>query len=247
MQGIKVNIVDTQDKLCLLIRLLSNKKVLYVDCEGDDLCRYGKIYTIQIYYPNDERLVHIIDLCKLQNPFYIRYGDKTLEDILMQCKLVMFDPRNDVDALYAFYKVLPINVVCLQLAEVAYRKQSYCSVRFLNGLDKCINNYCITSLTREERVIKHKISKQLREGQFNFTKFICNSSNSNPEIVIYSCVDVICMPELELKTFAHLKPPAQQWVEEESKKRCLRAKTFMSFQQIHSKNNALPPPLNFRV
>lgn len=246
MLPIKVNFVNDTTKLVQLIDILSNKHDLYVDCEGDDLCRYGKLYTIQIYYTNNERLVHIVEATKIQNLFTIKSNNITLGDILTRTRLVMFDPRNDVDTLYNHYNVLPTNVICLQLAEVAYRKQTHRPTTYVNGLGRCIDNYCYESICSKERMIKRKIGEQLKKGNFDFSKFICSSDNNDEvDVVIYSCVDAVCMPELERKTYLCLSDAARLWVDNESKKRCEKAKTIITFDQIHSRSNAIPPPMIF--
>ena len=86
-----------------------------VDLEGNDLCRTGKIYTIQVFIPSLNE-AYILDCRKLEKSDVVQ----CLKDILASpsIKKYMFDCRSDADALYHQYGLKLNNVIDIKLYEV---------------------------------------------------------------------------------------------------------------------------------
>ena len=83
---------------------------LYVDLEGTDLCRHGRIALITIYISPLEK-TYLIDVTALGEIAFttpaLDEGETTLKTLLEDehTPKVLFDCRNDSDALYNLYKV----------------------------------------------------------------------------------------------------------------------------------------------
>jgi hypothetical protein len=135
--------------------------LLFVDAEGNNLCRYGTLSLVQIHIPQSGR-TFIIDIFVLgavafsttipclsydlsstspttSLPFPdISEGDGiSLKSILESPGIIkcFFDVRNDADALYNLYAISVNCVVDLQILEIATRKGRR---RLLNGLARAI-------------------------------------------------------------------------------------------------------------
>ena len=98
----QAEVVDDVQKLSAAVDDLAVKSTLYVDCEGEDLSRYGALYTVQIYDGGPERRVYIVDIDKLGMSAFssVSANGTTLRALLEVKRVVMFDPRSDVDALW---------------------------------------------------------------------------------------------------------------------------------------------------
>lgn len=133
--------------------------LLFVDAEGNNLCRHGTVSLLQIHIPQTG-LTFIIDISVLGTvafstttpclsydlsstwrtaPFAgLSEGDGiSLKSILESPGIIkcFFDVRNDADALYNLHAISMNCVVDLQVLEVATRPGRR---RFLNGLAKAI-------------------------------------------------------------------------------------------------------------
>ncbi|GMH38103.1 hypothetical protein BSKO_05987 [Bryopsis sp. KO-2023] len=139
-------LVDTRDSLLQCLRDLetcmsAKDAVAAIDCEGVNLCRHGKLCTLQIRC-RDGAQTYVIDVVTLtSDAFSISlesgFSIKSMLEDRDSLKL-LFDPRNDSDALYHQFGVFPQNVFCLQLAEVAHRRATGKVVNYVMGLDKMI-------------------------------------------------------------------------------------------------------------
>ncbi|KAG9319337.1 hypothetical protein KVV02_004632 [Mortierella alpina] len=245
-------VIDDVLMLSAAVDELSQKDTLYVDCEGDKLSRYGALYTVQIYDGNPQRRVYLVDVDILGASAFdsVSTLGNTLRSLLETKRLVFFDPRGDIDALWNLFQVMPGNVLCLQLAEIAYRRRTKTRAiwepSYVNGLGKCIDQYCRGSLTRNEIAIKARVSSELKAGRFQYSDFKLSNSNDSQDMRIYACADVLCLPELE-KTFwqGSLCSGGEQWVLENSRSRCARAKEYVARDVFGSKKNAIPPPFSY--
>lgn len=136
------NFIDTPTKLCSVLdsiyNLPTNPPSLYIDLEGDNLCRHGTISILQLFNSSTEQ-TYLIDIHTLADKAFTTRGKNgsTLTDILESSMIpkVFFDVRNDSDALYSHYKIRLQGVQDLQLMELATRNFAG---RFINGLAKCI-------------------------------------------------------------------------------------------------------------
>ncbi|EWC48045.1 hypothetical protein DRE_02624 [Drechslerella stenobrocha 248] len=126
-----------------LVNLPASPPSLYIDLEGVNLCRYGSISIITIYvYPLD--FTFLIDVHNLGDAAFTTPGTEnpgvTLKSILEDpaVPVVLFDVRNDNDALANTFKVRLAGVIDIQLMEVACR---WGSKRYLNGLSRVLRTY----------------------------------------------------------------------------------------------------------
>lgn len=141
-------LIDTQESLLECLRdvercMSTEDAAVAVDCEGVDLCRQGKLCTLQLRCRGATQ-TYVIDVVVLKKDAFdvsldSGFSIKALLEDSGHLKL-FFDPRNDTDAMYHQFGVFPRNVFCLQLAEVAHRRSLGMSVKFVKGLDKMIRS-----------------------------------------------------------------------------------------------------------
>lgn len=143
----RVILVNTFGSLLRLLYMVEvvvirNEGVIAVDFEGMKLCRDGHLCIMQMTCSSDPTLVYVIDVYDLgQRCFEVRTPKGTsLKSMLEDPDLrkVWFDPRNDVDALYHQFGVLPRGIFDLQMAEVAERRGRGLNCRYVSGLQKCL-------------------------------------------------------------------------------------------------------------
>lgn len=106
-------ISDIKQKIAERIALLA------VDCEGNSLSREGALTIITVA---TEEKVYIFDVQKLGQATFSSGLGEILED--ESHKKLMFDCRQDSDALWHQFKVKLSGVLDLQLLEVIYRRES---------------------------------------------------------------------------------------------------------------------------
>lgn len=107
-------LIDTTQALSDLISKLygldHTRPALFVDLEGYDLCRHGRIALITIY-ASPLATTYLVDVTILGEASFTTEGDnlpgKTLKSLLEDKTVpkALFDCRNDSDALYNLYKV----------------------------------------------------------------------------------------------------------------------------------------------
>lgn len=107
-------VVDSVERLSevvpTLFHLATNPPSLYIDLEGRDLCRHGKISLISIFAAPLQKVflidVHVLGADAVGSPS--ESGGRNNLRILLENKSipkVLFDCRNDADALYNLFKV----------------------------------------------------------------------------------------------------------------------------------------------
>ncbi|KAF8317622.1 hypothetical protein DL93DRAFT_513037 [Clavulina sp. PMI_390] len=158
-------LVDTLDALsAALVDIVRAQRVsanpaeplLYVDIEGNDLCREGTVSLVQIHLPSIRKTL-VIDITILgaaafshsiplprEFESYASPSSPFSNDAPVSLKTILespwilkcfFDVRNDADALYNIYRISMNSVVDLQILEVATRRGKK---RLLNGLARAI-------------------------------------------------------------------------------------------------------------
>merc|ERR1719326_508846 len=103
---------------------------------------------------------------------------------------VWFDPRNDVDALYHQFGIMPAGIFDLQLAEVADRRNRGLNVHFVQGLYKCLTQ--CPALQAEQKVFAERINslgKGLFEPMNGGDYGIFQQRPLNPVILVYAAHD----------------------------------------------------------
>ena len=111
--GLQDAISDIKQKIAERIALLA------VDCEGNSLSREGALTIITVA---TEEKVYIFDVQKLGQATFSSGLGEILED--KSHKKLMFDCRQDSDALWHQFKVKLSGVLDLQLLEVIYRREN---------------------------------------------------------------------------------------------------------------------------
>lgn len=107
-------LVDTAELLsetvATLYDLPTKPPSLYVDLEGFDLCRYGRVSLVSIY-ASPLKKAFIIDVHVLKDSAFTTGAsnnpERTLKTLLEDEEIpkVLFDCRNDGDALYNLHNV----------------------------------------------------------------------------------------------------------------------------------------------
>lgn len=135
--------------------------LLYVDLEGNDLCRDGTVSLIQLHLPSIQE-TFVIDVTVLGSAAFSASipsslpdssdqtalsdssspsleGPISLKTILESPEVIkcFFDVRNDADALYNIYGISMKSIVDIQILEIATRRGPR---RLLNGLARAIRN-----------------------------------------------------------------------------------------------------------
>jgi exonuclease 3'-5' domain-containing protein 1 len=135
--------IDTESKIASLVAKLQDLPTkppsLYIDLEGINLSRHGRISILQIYVlPLDE--TYLVDICSLQERALLAMAShkgRNLLGILESPDIpkVFFDVRNDSDALFTHFNVQLAGVVDLQLMQLA---TSSFPRKYVSGLEKCL-------------------------------------------------------------------------------------------------------------
>ena len=175
--------------------------LLFVDAEGNNLCRYGTVSLLQIHVPQTEQ-TFIIDIfvfgavafsttipcfsydlsstssptTPLPFPDISSEGDGiSLRSILESPGIIkcFFDVRNDADALYNLHSISINCVVDLQILEVATRKGKR---RLLNGLARAIR---LDSSLEPEELARWLDIKEKGKAMFRATDSHVNAAGPN--------------------------------------------------------------------
>lgn len=241
----KPYIIKNIDDLKIMLNEIKDKLNIYIDCEGNNLCRYGELYVIQIYYENINENVFLIDVISFKKEkidfFRYTYNNINLEKIFLSTKITKFfyDPRNDVDSIYKEYKIVPKRVICLQLSEVAYRILKNIYNPKVNSLNKTLLKYI--NINNEHLKIKDKIKKKMDNNNFNYKNFIITNLNINSDIIKYCCIDVLYYPLLKEKLYEKLPLKYQKWVQYNSTNRCILCYSELKIEEIKNKKRAVAP------
>lgn len=199
----RVNLVDSFGCLMKLLRHLEiicqghvngSEVNLAVDFEGVKLCRSGALCLVQLTCSDDPTLVYVLDVYVLGNrAFTLQTPNGTSMKGLLEdhnIRKVWFDPRNDVDALYHQFGIMPRGIFDLQLAEVADRRNRGLNVHFVQGLYRCLTQ-CPT-LQSEQKVFAERINtlgKSLFEPANGGNYEIFQHRPLNPVILVYAAHD----------------------------------------------------------
>jgi exonuclease 3'-5' domain-containing protein 1 len=135
-------IVSTIENIPAAVQAIAREFEIAVDCEGVDLSRTGKLCLLQVGLTNGT--VYIFDITLLgSQAFNVSAGNTSLKVILESSAIlkIMFDLRNDSEALYHQYGVSLNNAFDVQLSELAIRRTTGGQTKFLNGLQRVIENH----------------------------------------------------------------------------------------------------------
>lgn len=199
----RVNLIDSFGLLLRLLRHLEylcnggtngHEVTLAVDFEGVKLCRHGALCLVQMTCSDDPTLVYVLDIYVLgRRAFVMETVNGTSMKSLLESesvRKVWFDPRNDVDALYHQFGIMPKGIFDVQLAEVADRRNRGLSVNYVQSLYKCLGQ--CPSLQGEQKVFADKINdlgKKLFEPSYGGNYEIFQQRPLNPVIMVYAAHD----------------------------------------------------------
>jgi exonuclease 3'-5' domain-containing protein 1 len=212
--GIAITFIDSEKEMGEMLEQLGMAKVVNVDFEGIELGRDGELCLGQFHVANSE-LVYVVDFAKEGfDPFHC--GLKQIMESSSILK-VFFDPRADSDCIYAHYKVVMKNVLCLQASEVAYRRANGYRVRYVIGLKRTLDEHI--------QIKNKRAMNEIKERGFQLFNPITGSLQvfkSRPletAILHYAAVDVFYFDQLKVRLFDSLTNSRQTWVLKESEKR----------------------------
>lgn len=226
-----ISLTDTPEAVIKLIDSLASSDVpstppsVYIDLEGVNMSREGSISILQVYILPTEKSF-LVDVYKLGEQAFSTPNKSgvTLKSILESQLVpkVIFDVRNDSDALYSHFGIRLGGVIDLQLMELATRSRRG---KFVFGLAKCLDRDLIQ--TPEELKVRGDIKKRGKElfapdqgGRYE----VFNDRPLDPAIMDYCVQDVQLMPQLWHIYNAKLKKLPTKWatrIEQETKARLL--------------------------
>lgn len=224
-------LIDTVASLTSLLQglppLQKGRPDLYVDLEGDDLCRHGTLSLVTIFVES-RRSVHLIDITTLREQAFAASDSqgRTLRLILEADSIVkvFFDIRNDSDALFSHYGIRVQGIEDVQLMELASRYAHSSKLRF-NGLAKCIESN--PDLDPRERrgwsVVKDRGKRLFRTGKDGYAIF--DRRPLPAEVLEYCVQDVTFLPKLRDSYRAKLCNASWRKVQEETLTRITLSQT----------------------
>ena len=167
--------------------------VVAIDVEGAKLSRSGQLCLLQIACNDAPSRVYVLDVVVLPQALYISTPAGTsLKSILEDSRVLKlwFDPRNDVDALYHQFQILPQHIFDLQLAEVATRRSRGLQVKYVSSLQKCLS--VCDRLDQAQKTFAEFISrrgKELFEADLGGSYEIFRQRPLFHQILVYSAHD----------------------------------------------------------
>jgi exonuclease 3'-5' domain-containing protein 1 len=222
-------LIDTEDALRIALSKLQGHPITppsyYLDAEGYKLGRFGTLDILTLYIlPLREALV--IDVYTLQqNAFSTSWQGISLKSLLETDSVtkVLFDVRNDSDALFAQYNISLNGVIDLQLMEYYVPGRVG---RQLRGLKNCIVQD--SNLPKDEvqqwSLVKDSVVQRYSDSTASQTHF----SQQRPlpdELLTYTIDDVRHLPQLY--TIYQTLLTAQCWklVKQQSQKRLRQSRS----------------------
>jgi exonuclease 3'-5' domain-containing protein 1 len=214
-------VIDSEKELSAFISTIKPSDSLYLDLEGYNLCRHGTIdiVTILVHPSKAVKLidVHILGRLAFTTP---SPEGRTLQDVFEDPSLpkLLWDVRNDADALWAHYGVDLAGVTDVQLLENASQSGDRLRIR---GLQSCIN-FDLQMLSVEERK-RWRQSKVQGKQAMGLRVF---AQRPIPSMILQYCVnDVLHLPALRKIYLAKLNREWRQKVADESAKRVEEVKS----------------------
>ena len=177
--------------------LTFNPPSLYIDLEGIDLGRHGSISILSLHIAPTQK-TYLIDIHSLGRAAFSTTNNSgtSLKTILESSVIpkVVFDIRNDSDALFSLFQISVDGIKDLQLMELAYRTGSR---EFVSSLAKCIEKESpISAAAKTEwRLTKergHRLFTPEKGGHCE----VFNERPLKPEISQYCKQGVELLPSL---------------------------------------------------
>lgn len=218
--GFYYKLIDSEDLMILMLDSIKDSKMINIDFEGINLCKIGKVCLAQVHASKSDT-VFIIDFITM-NPFEVANGRfKDLMESEMVCK-VFFDPRNDIDAIANQFKIHTKNVLCLQVADVAYRKSLGHRVAYVMGLKKAMDTHIRLSLKLKNALMKIKeTGVKLFAPEYGGSYDVFETRPMRVEILNYAAVDVYYFDHLRERLYDTLNIKWKEQVQIASTKRLI--------------------------
>jgi exonuclease 3'-5' domain-containing protein 1 len=219
--------------LNIIAALPKDDQVLFIDFEGINLSRSGVLCCGQLMYPGSST-IYILDNITYPQVFTLAIEKSigTQPFSLQGCfesedfRKVLFDPRQDSDAIYAQHGVHMRNVICLKLSDVAndrcYKKAKR---PFVHGLAKVLEQVLPTAQRQYAKQVKEKGLKMCAT-EHGGSYEVFRERLLDRHMVEYMCMDIVHLEHLYKERFLTLPPSYQAWVMKHSSKSidvCLRA------------------------
>ncbi|EPE07926.1 3 -5 exonuclease [Ophiostoma piceae UAMH 11346] len=212
------SLISSEADLKEFLSSISSSSILYIDLEGNNLCRHGTISLITILLLPDN-VIRLIDVTTLKILTFtvISNDGKSLKSIFEDASIskYIWDVRNDADALWALYHVGLAGVVDIQLLENATRVGSK---KYVRGLDKCVQY--------DLKVGFMELNRWLRTKKETLTMMSTGVFSVRPldaKTIQYCVNDVIHLPSLQDVYMKRIKTDWLEKVETESVARVAQA------------------------
>ena len=189
-------------------RLFSCGSTIYVDVEGVSLSREGQVCLLQCM--GETTPVYVFDLLLLGRI------PESLRQILESgdWQKYTWDPRGDADALYHKFGVILQNVVCLQLAELAFDRMNGAIRRHVSGLTRSLARFLPQDLAETVCPIK-KMGKDM----FNEDAAVFAKRPLTQTLLYYAALDVATLQVLKGVLWDNLPVPQRLWVSKKTRER----------------------------
>jgi exonuclease 3'-5' domain-containing protein 1 len=178
--------IDTEGKLSIAIeeirQAIQKGETIAVDCEGVNLSRFGSVTLVNIAVRGQ---VYLIDVLKIGSAVYDRGLRSILED--KSIKKLMFDCREDADALKHLYNVRLDGVLDVQLLEVMNRiiHRGYTKIRSLK--------HCLELFVSDKTMLEVKLKGRSSMDQDNK---LWEKRPLSEDILKYASIDVLVLFKL---------------------------------------------------
>ncbi|KAK6517514.1 hypothetical protein TWF281_004166 [Arthrobotrys megalospora] len=214
--GHAYTLVSTKDHLAnvidILARLPTNPPSIAIDIEGINLSRYGTISIITIHAA-PRGVTFLIDVFTLGELAFttpgVQHKQTTLKVIFENpvVPIILFDVRNDNDALVNIFGIHLKNVIDVQLMELACRDLNRTHVA---SLVKSIENAQILTPPQMKKWHDGKrIGKRLFASDQGGHANVFNERPLRPEIAEYCVQDVVLLGKLWLRYNSTLNSPGR--------------------------------------
>jgi exonuclease 3'-5' domain-containing protein 1 len=199
LSELEIVFVDSVCELHLMMNDLEDQSTtpdwhLNVDLEGINLCRHGEICVGQ-FAGKGSRVVYVVDFVAM-DPFVEEPRLKSMLSSESVLKL-LFDPRNDADALGSLYNVQLRGVLCLQVADVAYRLAKGWRCRFVRGLAPAMQSVPMSDHDRSEMERIKRVGKALFCPELGGTYEVFKERPLEASMRKYCAVDVFFFDEMK--------------------------------------------------
>ena len=137
--GYKITWVEDVAGVKHAVTELGREHDIAVDCEGFNLSRDGTLDILSISTRHQD--VYLFDIAKLGALAFVSGLKRLLESDSDTKTKLMYDCRNDSDALMHLYNVKLAGVLDLQLLEIIHRRRKGQKYEFLRGHKKSLDEY----------------------------------------------------------------------------------------------------------